>query len=60
MVPEENIQAHKLTQHNKQHQEHSVHCGLWVQQLASWKSLKNKSVVIDYLQWKKYASFAKL
>jgi hypothetical protein len=37
-----------------------MHCHLWVQGLASSNSFKIKSSVINYLKWKKYASFAKL
>jgi hypothetical protein len=46
--------------HTTEHQERGMHCGLWVQQLASSKSFKKESTIICYLQWKKYASFAKL
>jgi hypothetical protein len=42
-------------QHTIKHQDQGVHCNLWIEQLAS-----SKSTLINYLQWKKYASFAKL
>jgi hypothetical protein len=44
--------------HNKQYQERGVHCDLWGQRLASWKSFKNKSTTISYLQFNKYVSFS--
>jgi hypothetical protein len=62
MTQEEYIQAQleKLMQHTKGHQQRGVHCDLWVQRLASSTFFKNKSTVFSCLQWKKYASFAKL
>jgi len=50
----------KLIQNIKENQKHGVHCDLWVQRLASSKSFKNNSTAINYLQWKKYASFSTL
>jgi hypothetical protein len=47
-------------QDTNQHQEHGVHSDLWVLQLASSKTFKNKSTIINYLQWEKYVSFTKL
>jgi len=46
--------------HSKQHQESGVHCDLWVQRLASWKSFENKSTAISCPQFNKYVSFSKL
>ena len=44
-------------QHTKQHQECGVCCNLWVKRLASSKSFKYKSTIINYLQWKTYAGW---
>ena len=46
--------------HSKQHQESGVHCDLWVQRLACWKSFENKSTAISCPQFNKYVSFSKL
>jgi hypothetical protein len=46
--------------HTRERQESSVHCDLCVHQMDSTKSFRNKSTTISYLQWKKYASSAKL
>jgi hypothetical protein len=53
VTPEESKILDILLQHNKEHQEYGVLCDLWVQRLASWKSFKNSSTAINYLQWKK-------
>ena len=50
----------KLTHNTKEHKKHGVPCHLWGQLLASSQSFKNNSTAINRLQWKKYASFAKL
>jgi hypothetical protein len=60
VTPEELIQVKEKMRHTKQEQERGVRCDWWVQRMASSSSFKNKSIVITYLQWKKYASFAKL
>lgn len=46
--------------HTKGRQERGVHYDLWVQRLANSRSSKNKPNVLNCLQWKKFASFAKL
>jgi hypothetical protein len=54
------IMIENLTQRTKEHQEHGVHCELWIQRLASSNSFKNNSTAVNHLQWKKYARFSKL
>jgi hypothetical protein len=60
MTAEERIQDQEILHHTNEHQESGVHCDFWIQLLASWKSLKDKSTLINYPQRKKYVSFAKL
>ena len=60
MTTEERIQDQEITQHTNEHQESAVHCDFWIQLQARSKTFKNKSTLINYLQSKKYVSFAKL
>ena len=60
MTTEERIQDQEIIQHTNEHQESGVHYDFWIQLLANSKSFKNKSTLINYLQRKKYVSFAKL
>jgi hypothetical protein len=60
MTPEQRIQAREIS--SREHQERGVRTDLWVQRLASSKTLMNKSTMrgINYIQSNKYAYFAKL
>lgn len=60
ITAEERTQHQEIIQHTKEHKKSGMHCDFWVQLLASSKSFKNKSILVNYLKWKKYSSFAKL
>ena len=59
VAPDERIQDREIMLHTKEHQESGVHCDSWVQRWVRWKSFKDKSTAVSFLQWNKYASFAK-
>jgi len=60
MTAEERIQVQEIIRHTNEHQESDVNCDFWIQLLVCSKSFKNKSILSNYLQSKKYISFAKL
>jgi predicted transposase YdaD len=60
MTVEGRIQVQEIIWNTNENEESGVNCNFWIQLLASSKSFKNKSTLINYLQSKKYISFAKL